>query len=406
MAIYKRGNVYWCHFSVDGKRYQSTTGCTKKTDALKVERERKREARQAGTIAVLEKPIESPVTDKDGLPLADCLDKYTIACGGSIGVKGTFWSDFMAYLSDLYPDCSTLDCVSVDMATRYVDHLRKHGKWDKTIRYTRKGKEYSYQSKNKKLASKTIKDYIVLIGHVFSTLGADNPFSGIQRPKVRQVSRQPYTADELQAIHDYTKKADPLVYHIYMVGIHTALRLGDIANLKWSQIQGEWLIVDTRKRGKTVRLPISSGFHSYLSTCHSNSDHVCPELATMYKDNPSCISGRVKRVLSSCEIENKTSVEGRTRKVSVKDVHAIRHTALTLMARNGVPIHVLQAVAGHSTASMTLKYAHASDDDCKRIVSALPSFSDNQEEDDIKSLVESMNGDNWKDVKAKLLTLV
>lgn len=38
--------------------------------------------------------------------------------------------------------------------------------------------------------------------------------------------------------------------------------------------------------------------------------------------------------------------------------HGLRHTALTWMADSGVPLHVLQRVAGHQDPAMTARYLH------------------------------------------------
>ena len=40
------------------------------------------------------------------------------------------------------------------------------------------------------------------------------------------------------------------------------------------------------------------------------------------------------------------------------DRHALRHTALTWMADSGVPIHMLQRVAGHTDPAVTQRYLH------------------------------------------------
>jgi integrase len=40
-------------------------------------------------------------------------------------------------------------------------------------------------------------------------------------------------------------------------------------------------------------------------------------------------------------------------------LHALRHTHITCLLRSGVPVHVVSARAGHSSATVTLNvYAH------------------------------------------------
>jgi integrase len=42
--------------------------------------------------------------------------------------------------------------------------------------------------------------------------------------------------------------------------------------------------------------------------------------------------------------------------------HSLRHTCASWLAEKGVPLPVIQRVLGHSTISMTLRYAHLSPD--------------------------------------------
>jgi integrase len=41
--------------------------------------------------------------------------------------------------------------------------------------------------------------------------------------------------------------------------------------------------------------------------------------------------------------------------------HDTRHTAITRMLENGMPLHVIAKIAGHSNESMTMRYAHVAD---------------------------------------------
>lgn len=48
------------------------------------------------------------------------------------------------------------------------------------------------------------------------------------------------------------------------------------------------------------------------------------------------------------------------KEAGLKDVtvHTLRHTAITLMLHNGMPITMVQKIAGHSDIRMTMRYAH------------------------------------------------
>ncbi|MGL5929377.1 MAG: tyrosine-type recombinase/integrase [Dermatophilaceae bacterium] len=52
--------------------------------------------------------------------------------------------------------------------------------------------------------------------------------------------------------------------------------------------------------------------------------------------------------------------------------HGLRHTALTWMADSGVPLHVLQRVAGHQDPAVTARYLHP---DTRALIDAGTTFS-------------------------------
>ena len=56
----------------------------------------------------------------------------------------------------------------------------------------------------------------------------------------------------------------------------------------------------------------------------------------------------------------------------VVDIHALRHTAATRMARRGVPLVVAQRVLGHASPEMTAKvYTHLGLEDLRGAVDVL-----------------------------------
>ena len=66
---------------------------------------------------------------------------------------------------------------------------------------------------------------------------------------------------------------------------------------------------------------------------------------------------------------------GRTRAVSVKDLHSCRHTFCYLAGMQGIPLAVVQSIVGHMSPEMTAHYtAHATLEDKRRGINAMPEF--------------------------------
>lgn len=85
---------------------------------------------------------------------------------------------------------------------------------------------------------------------------------------------------------------------------------------------------------------------------------------------------RVKRFLEGLGIETTRIPEGRTRAISVKDLHSCRHTFCYYAGLAGIPLAVVQSIVGHMSPEMTKRYsAHASIEDKRRGMERLSFFT-------------------------------
>jgi integrase len=144
------------------------------------------------------------------------------------------------------------------------------------------------------------------------------------------------------------------------VGITTGLREGDICTLRWCEVdtEGGWIVRQMLKTGNTVRIPILPALRTYLETLPRDGEFVLPEHAAMYNDNPSGISYRVRRFLAdTLKLQKTRAAEGRTRRVSVRDVHSLRHTFCYMAAIHNVPLPIVQSIVGHVDPAITRMYA-------------------------------------------------
>lgn len=104
-------------------------------------------------------------------------------------------------------------------------------------------------------------------------------------------------------------------------------------------------------------------------------EYVFPDHAKMYRTNPTGVSYRVKQFLDRLGIETSRTPKGRTRAVSVKDLHSCRHTFCYYAGLKGIPLAVVQSIVGHMTPEMTKHYsAHATLADKRRGVAAMSGF--------------------------------
>ena len=96
----------------------------------------------------------------------------------------------------------------------------------------------------------------------------------------------------------------------------------------------------------------------------------------MYLKNSSGVSYRIKQFLENkCRIVTTKTLEGRSRAVSVKDLHSCRHTFCYYAGLYGIPLSIVQSIVGHMTPEMTKHYsAHASLSAKREQMRQLPDF--------------------------------
>jgi integrase len=129
------------------------------------------------------------------------------------------------------------------------------------------------------------------------------------------------------------------------------------------------------KTKKVIEVPILSALGKYLRELPQESEYCYPELAERYRKSRCTIGAAVTAFLTDLGIESNRKVEGRSRRVSVKDIHSCRHTFCYLAALNGVPFPVVQGVVGHMSPEMTKRYMnHASADAKREALEKIPDY--------------------------------
>ena len=171
----------------------------------------------------------------------------------------------------------------------------------------------------------------------------------------------------------------PLMHGLFTIGICCGLRLGDVATLRWSEIEGyapnlvapdfylHEIIRVTRKTKAVVHIPIERELADYLRTQYEISgqeEYILPDAARLYLEHQNVLNNRILGYLHSLGIQTQRSIPGRTRKQSVKDFHSLRHCFCDYAGMRGVPLPVVQSIVGHLTASMTKQHDEALSEPC------------------------------------------
>ncbi|MGE4300869.1 MAG: tyrosine-type recombinase/integrase [Victivallaceae bacterium] len=400
MSVYRRKTTaglteeYHYRFVKRGKDYHGVCeGCHTEEEALAYEASIRKTADGLAaqkSVRALVENFRDELSGGDRIKLEDAFSascdkpKRKKASDVHMATKSSMFSDFAAFARKKFPEVVFLSDVRKTHAEAYISQLRNHGRFDKKIVFrnsSRGGPPSKYKNKCEKLSPSTVNRFHKTLREVFSLLASDaglleNPFAGIPMLDEAQETRDAFTEKELELI---LSKAPPFIRSIFMIGFFTAFREGDIATLRWSDVIWEHGIIRRKilKTGVVVEIPIMPPLMEFLKSQYGiDQEYVLPEHAKMYLGNPSGISYRVKQFLESLGIVTTRNVPGRSRAVSVKDVHSLRHTFCYFSGISGIPLVVVQSIVGHMTKDMTSHYmAHANRDDKRAKLAMLPEFS-------------------------------
>ena len=174
-----------------------------------------------------------------------------------------------------------------------------------------------------------------------------DPFADVKPPKDDTPAwekRRPYTFDEIQAMR---AKAKPIDTVIVLLGAHAGLRVAEMVDLLWTDVDldaGE-LVVRKGKGGKRRTVHLSPGLTSVLSALPRRNARVLGFTST------SRARARMRRLTFRALIP-------------YRGIHALRHSCGTRLARER-GLEAAQHHLGHANLATTQVYAKWSDTQTK-----------------------------------------
>jgi len=152
---------------------------------------------------------------------------------------------------------------------------------------------------------------------------------------------------------------------IFIIAIETGLRRGDLLRLKWRAVDFEnrWIHIVMHKTKLPVTIPMSVACHDALQICLSRSQNADDVFVDEAGDRISNI--RVRRTFDRAK-----RLAGITRRFRF---HDLRHTFGSRLASKNVAVQVISKVMGHTSITMTMRYARPSAEALRDVQRALDS---------------------------------
>ena len=316
-TIYKRGKTYWIKWYVKG---------TAKYESLKTQ------DKKAALIAKAAKELElrtgTPVAQSN-ITVAEFAEQYLLWHSGEYP-----WAEReMRYYFDsvLLPEFGPMRLASVDpQKVELWKHKRVGSIGHRSKRPVSRATANNELKKFKALINKAVEWGIIPRNTI-------NNVKTLQRLDARP--RSYFSTEQLVAIYD----ADPSSSAIWQLLANTGMRVSEAMNLRWENVDDQKIrVLSTKEHMTKTRqwrdIPISPGASDALRQLDTTSTYVLPRMCKM------TLRTRFKR---ACE---KAGVIGTP--------HELRHTFISHLVMQGVPLRTVQVLAGHKTIAVTEQYAH------------------------------------------------
>jgi integrase len=222
----------------------------------------------------------------------------------------------------------------------------------------------------KKLSDATIKHCLVLVRQIFNKgiswemyKGA-NPVTATARENkkfLRTVDNKRVrflSHEEANILLSDLKNRSQQLHHICQLSLYTGMRMGEIFNLNWNDIDLEHgnISIKDPKSGESRNAYITDPLNRLFQGIKNS---IPMARGLVFKDRKGNKIREISNVFDRTVERlgfNKDVTDRRDKVVA----HTLRHTFASWLAMQGEPIITIQKLMGHSNIEMTLRYAHLS----------------------------------------------
>lgn len=242
----------------------------------------------------------------------------------------------------------------------------------------------------------TFNQHLKFIRSLFTTLEAragllSNPWAHLKtRKRALDEGRRNLTEAELRIVLNRAEGNLKLMLHL---GLFTGLRLGDVVNLRWENVEFDPVLrqarpgfivlvpLKTSRYGKKLEVPIHPSLAELLRqhrTRYPQGDLLFPAESREYATNTANVSQPIQRFLESCGLETtEKATHGHRRRAIVRvGFHSLRHSFVSLCAKAKTPLHIVQRLVGHGSPLLTSEvYLHLDTEQKQEAIASLPSIT-------------------------------
>ncbi len=391
LLIKRSGSPYWyARFQTAGKDRWLSTGRQKKDEAQKELKRLVAESRNEVTLdqqtALLVKMIEALPKDTQPGKREEIVRTILRTQDRKLAIADG-WQSWKGGVNREYdPKQNTL--LGYEAIWKRFAAWAKQQKLECMHEVGRESAEdYAADLWKSKVSASTFNAHIKFLRSAFTALDrkaglVSNPWSHIKsKKKVHADGRRNLTLPELQTVMG---RAKGNLRVMLSIGLFTGLRLADVLNLKWSNINFHTnfvttIPVKTSRLKKKTEIPLHAALVQILKQhkAKTKTDCLFAKERAAHAEYTSNITNGIQAFFESCGIQTTEQAEhGQRRRAIVRvGFHSLRHSFVSLCAKAGTPLHVVQKLVGHGNPMLTADvYVHLDDEQRRQAIASLPEF--------------------------------
>ncbi len=188
----------------------------------------------------------------------------------------------------------------------------------------------------------------------------ENPAAGVKQESEGHKLPRPYRDGEVALL---LEALDPTTRDVARLYLETALRRGELMKLLWADVDliEATLTVRAPKNRRDRVVPLSTGALSVLTERRR-------QWQKEQSDGVTDLRAYGSRAEVHRAVRNAWHILAPERRDALRPVHSFRDTAITRLVSAGVPLPVVQELAGHATIEMTRRYADVSPKEVRQAV--------------------------------------
>lgn len=189
-----------------------------------------------------------------------------------------------------------------------------------------------------------------------------NPAEDLQKFNESEKIREYLTAAELVKLSN-TPLDQQQVKLAFLFSCYTGLRLSDIKNLKWENVQGGRLTIRQKKTQNANYMSMNQTARNILGKLRDSNIIPLPSQKVFTLPSNTTIGSHIRNWVKCAEINKKITF------------HCARHTFATLAITQGVDIYIVKELLGHNNIGTTQIYAKIVSEKKQQAVDSFPEIA-------------------------------